>query len=284
MPIDISVVVPVLDAAEYLGTCLDALSRQALEPDRYEVVVVDNGSSDGSYEIASAHPGVNVIRHAEVDPYLARNAGARTAIGEIIVFTDAHCVAEDTWLSEVGRSFSEPGVDLVVGGLGYSRDSSRLLRLYEGYHRSKMRYVFERDMQGHLSASCGNLAIRRRVFETLGGFEPLPTPGDTELVHRFRGQHAASSLRYLPEPPVRRQSVRTLRGMLSKTGKHARFNRVLIKQGSFRTLSWRDRRRIFRHCTQANGLSRLDSGLLLCALAVGVSAFEWGQLKARLSG
>src|SRR5512137_682379 len=105
----ISVIIPAKDAANTLGECLEALLHQEslqLEQD-YEVIVVDDGSSDNTVEIAEQH-AVRVIHQTHAGPAAARNAGVRHAKGTLLAFTDADCVPSPTWLRDLTRPFDNP--------------------------------------------------------------------------------------------------------------------------------------------------------------------------------
>ena len=90
----VSVVIPVHDGERYLAECLSSVQSQSYRP--IETIVVDDGSSDSSVEIASQAPGVRLIRQANRDVSAARNAGVRAAGGVFIAFLDY----DDLWLPE----------------------------------------------------------------------------------------------------------------------------------------------------------------------------------------
>src|SRR5262245_32703356 len=81
----VSVVVIVLNGAATIGPCLEALARQNFPRDCYEVVVVDNGSNDGSVELASQYP-VKIVHQRKRGYAPARNAGIKAASGDIVAF------------------------------------------------------------------------------------------------------------------------------------------------------------------------------------------------------
>ena len=126
----VSVVVPVLDAARTLPGCLEALD--ALDPVPHEILLVDNGSKDGSRELltdfAERHTGhrVRVIDEARRGAAAARNAGIRLAAGEIIAFTDSDCSPAKDWLREVTNPFSDASVAAVAGRVVASPAASTL--------------------------------------------------------------------------------------------------------------------------------------------------------------
>jgi glycosyltransferase involved in cell wall biosynthesis len=112
----ISVIIPAKDAAKTIGECLQAVLHQEcmqFEHD-YEVIVVDDGSTDDTAEIAKQH-AVRIIRQSNGGPAAARNAGVRSARGTLLAFTDADCVPSTSWLRELTRPFHNPEVVGVKG-------------------------------------------------------------------------------------------------------------------------------------------------------------------------
>ena len=87
----ISVVIPAYNAQDDLGNRLDALERQTVPREEYEIIVVNDGSSDGTREIATRRDAI-LISQPHRGAAATRNAGAHRAHGEIILFTDADCV------------------------------------------------------------------------------------------------------------------------------------------------------------------------------------------------
>jgi glycosyltransferase involved in cell wall biosynthesis len=89
-----SVIVPAYNAESTIGKCLDALERQNIPRDEYEVIVVDDGSTDNMPGIVKRFP-VKYISQQNKGPASARNRGAGEAKGEIILFTDSDCVPRE---------------------------------------------------------------------------------------------------------------------------------------------------------------------------------------------
>jgi len=108
----ISVVIPVYNGEKYITHCLDALARQNHMPD--EVIVVDDGSTDGSAALAEAKCA-QIIRQKNRGPAAARNAGIQSARGELILFTDSDCEPDPEWVMEMKNSLSNPQVTGVKG-------------------------------------------------------------------------------------------------------------------------------------------------------------------------
>ena len=109
-----SVVVPAYNEAEFLGGCLDSLLRQDLQ-DPYEIIVVDNGSTDCTAEVARSR-GVTVLHEPRPGVCSARQRGTEEARGEIVVSTDADTVFSDDWLSRIDQAFRADRAPVAVAG------------------------------------------------------------------------------------------------------------------------------------------------------------------------
>jgi glycosyltransferase involved in cell wall biosynthesis len=157
-PLDASVVVPAFDSATTIEATLAALSAQdgAL---RYEVIVVDDGSSDATPEIvARAGPPARLLRQPRSGPAAARNRGVEAARGRALAFTDADCVPEPGWLRAGIAALRD--ADLVQGKVLPDPAAARA-----PFDRT----ITIRREYGLYEAA--NLFVTRELFERLGGFE-----------------------------------------------------------------------------------------------------------------
>src|SRR5438270_12505420 len=110
--LELSVIVPVRNGAGSLPPLLESLRVQTLPGDRYEVIVVDNDSSDGTAGVAERH-GARVVHEPIANRSRARNRGADAARTRLYAFTDADCVAHARWLEALFGS--APTAPLVAG-------------------------------------------------------------------------------------------------------------------------------------------------------------------------
>src|SRR5438128_7745134 len=154
----VSVVVPARDAEATIGSTLEALASQVVDVP-YEVIVVDDGSSDATVDIATRTGGsVRVLRLQGAGAAAARNAGAAEARGEVLAFTDSDCSPVSGWLAAGLRALRD--ADLVQGPI---------LPRPGATHGPFDRSLWVQQESGmHESA---NLMVRREVFERVGGFE-----------------------------------------------------------------------------------------------------------------
>jgi glycosyltransferase involved in cell wall biosynthesis len=171
----VSVIVPSYNPGPALLEQLQALKNQDYAG-AYELIVVDNGSRDGSAESArrwaDGHPRAKVIgAAAQRGPGAARNAGVRLASGELLAFCDADDVASPEWLRLMVESAS--GADMVAGAL----ESTALnpVEISECFSVNDPHIPH----LGFLPIAAGsNLAIWRDVFTALGGFEERSRTGE----------------------------------------------------------------------------------------------------------
>ncbi len=104
--VKISVVIPVYNGAATLGACLGALMNQTLQRSLYEVIVVDDGSSDETADIANSF-SVRLLRQKNAGAPAARNTGMKIANGYWVAFTDADCVPSRGWLSNLLKAVEQ---------------------------------------------------------------------------------------------------------------------------------------------------------------------------------
>ncbi len=172
MPL-VSVVIPVYNCADTIMTCLESIFAQTYPRDHLEVILVDDGSMDGTAAIAKAaavtlNEHLTLITQANAGPAAARNAGIRAATGEIVAFTDADCVAAHDWLECLVRAFDQhPDVAGVGGPLRNTAPSDTLVA----------RYLVAADFYRHRARNgaveyllTANAAFRRIALLDIGCF------------------------------------------------------------------------------------------------------------------
>lgn len=110
----ISIVIPVYNEENYLPDCLESIARQTIQP--YEVIVVDNNSTDMTRQVAARYPFVKIAKEKRQGTVFARNKGFDIARGEIIARIDADTRLPSDWTARIGHYFeSHPDVAAVTG-------------------------------------------------------------------------------------------------------------------------------------------------------------------------
>jgi cellulose synthase/poly-beta-1,6-N-acetylglucosamine synthase-like glycosyltransferase len=169
----VSVIVPVKNGAQQIGACIERLQAQRYPARALELIVVDNGSTDGTAEICR-QAGVKVVREETPGPSAARNAGVTHSSGELLLFTDADCLADQDWVAHhVSKHLllrvTRPEVQIVGGGIvGVNRSFWALcddLCSWSHQHPALPALADTRF------APTANLSVTRSAFEQVGGFD-----------------------------------------------------------------------------------------------------------------
>ncbi len=174
----VSAVITAYNEADVIARRLENVWQLDYPHDRLEVIVVADGSDDGTDELAHAFPGTNVLHRPErAGKLAAMNRAAASASGEVIVFTDANNVFSRTALRELAAPFADPGVGVVTGRKMIDDGSGRELDRSEGlYWRYESKIKSWESTIGSVVAVAGEiLAFRRSAFVVA---EPGPIAED----------------------------------------------------------------------------------------------------------
>lgn len=169
----IDVVIAARNEAAMLGACLQAIQRDAAGGD-VQVIVVDNGSTDATADIAAAHDA-RVLREPAPNVSAARNRAIASGTGDLIALLDAHCVIERGWLRAMRSRFDDPSVAMCQGRLEHRALDPRL----DAYVRTTPRFahaaLLDDTIYGRFNlypwALSGNTMVRRSAIEAAGGFD-----------------------------------------------------------------------------------------------------------------
>jgi glycosyltransferase involved in cell wall biosynthesis len=200
-----SVIVPVYNGARTLGACLRALDAQTVQKDSYEIIVVDDGSTDGSAAVATQH-GVTIIRQENAGPAAARNEGVRRAGGQILLFTDADCEPRADWIEQMLSPFEDPTVT-GAKGIYDTRQRAVVARFTQAEYEEKYDRLARLPQIDFVDTYAA--AYRRDVFMAHGGFdEGFRLDEDQEF--SFRLAQAGCKLVFVPQALVYHQHPDTL--------------------------------------------------------------------------
>ncbi len=207
-----SVIVPAHDAVDTLAALLRSLQALDYPVDRHELIVVDNRSNDGTWRLLQSTPGIKALQETfRPSSYAARNRGWREARGEILAFTDADCEVDAAWLRRLVETFDDDSVGAVAGSIEPRSLAHPLQRLsHERGLLSQQRYLRAKPVP---VAATANLAVRARVLQALGGFDPTVwTAGDFYLCYRLQTE-LGLRLEFAPQAVVLHHHRDSLRGI-----------------------------------------------------------------------
>lgn len=180
----LSVIIPAYNAEETLRSCLSALHDQSLPKREYEIVVIDDGSTDRTPDIAKEFKVIYLFQTNQ-GPATARNKGVSVAQGSIVLFTDSDCVPDHNWLQEMVSPFSDPEV-MGVKGAYRTRQTKLGARFAQAEFEDRydlLQTYTSIDMIDTYSA-----AFRKEVLVKIGGFDEsfsVANNEDTDLSYRL---------------------------------------------------------------------------------------------------
>ncbi|MCC5914250.1 MAG: glycosyltransferase [Balneolaceae bacterium] len=212
MKLSVSVIIPVLNAADQLVRVLEAIEQQSYPRDRIEVIVIDNGSSDGLKEKIDCF-GVKLLQQTKLkSPYASRNVGIEASAGEILAFTDANKVPDSSWIEKGVEALNRDDVSLAGGAIRFALSSKPTAsEVYD----SLMFNNNERLIREEGGAATGNLFVKREVPEKIGLFDGQHRSG-MDLAWTRRAVENGFQLIYADEAVVFCEP-RTFKQLLNKS-------------------------------------------------------------------
>jgi len=222
---DYSIVVPTFRRHDSLARCLEAIQALRFPRDRFEVVVVDDGSPSPPSDLVDSLDGslqARLVTTRHAGPATARNTGARLARGRYLVFTDDDCMPHEDWLSSIDRWTSAKSGPVAIGGHTVNVLTDNV---YAAASQGIIDYLYE--YFGGNSATrrfftSNNLVVPREEFLSLGGFNEtfaLAAAEDRDFCERWL--EAGRRLQYADDVMVRHAHVLDL----------VRFNRQHFNYG-----------------------------------------------------
>lgn len=265
----VSVIIPAYNEEKRIGSCMDALLKQDFPEASYEIIVVDNNSTDNTCHIVSQLP-VNLLVERRKGRSFARNAGIRAASGRILAFLDADCIPAEDWLKELVAGFKDVSIGCVAGEILPYRPSNQLHE-----HLARIGYFSQSTTLTHPFlpfAQTGNAAYRREVLDAIGVFdEELLSGQDADLSWRMQletGKKVAlaeKAIVYHPYPATYRsfykQKMRHAFGSVALYTKYRHLIQVKSKKETYweyRALVRSVWRTVLKSITKGSGQSEQD--------------------------
>jgi GT2 family glycosyltransferase len=214
----VSIVVCSYNSERTMRPCLESLID--LNYPDYEVIIVNDGSTDGTLEIAEQFPSCRIISQPNKGLSAARNVGAEAATGEIVAYTDSDCVADPDWLTYLVAKMEENHL-VACGGPNFPPPEDSLVPAAVAVSPGGPTHVLISDEVAEHIAGC-NMAFRREVLLTLGGFDPIYRAAGDDVDICWRFQDAGYTIGFSPSAIVwhfRRNTVKAYIGQQKGYGK-----------------------------------------------------------------
>ena len=223
----VSVVVASYNGDRTLPACLESLA--SLRYPDYEVILVDDGSTDSTRQIAGRHPQVRYIRH-ETNRGLsaARNAGIAAAAGEIVAFTDADCRADEDWLYYlVGGLLNSEFAG--IGGPNLLPPEDSAVAAAVMVSPGGPAHVMLTDRQAEHIPGC-NMAFFKSALEAIGGFDPIFRQAGDDVDLCWRLQQAGCKIGFSPAAFVWHYRRSTTRAYLRQQHGYGEAEALLVRK------------------------------------------------------
>jgi GT2 family glycosyltransferase len=284
-----SIVIPHLNQPEHLRRCLESLSRQTLNLERVEIVVVDNGSSQLPTEMCAEYPGVRLIEQPTPGPGPARNLGVAESRGGILAFIDADCTADPGWLQAVHDAIEHDAAQIVGGDVRIARSDPQRPTMLEAYE-SIYAYRQEEYIKREGYSGTGNLAMRREVFDKVGPFAGIDVAEDRDWGRR--ATRLGLAVRYVPGMIVFHPARQSFDALCEKWDRHISHTFAEDARGLVGRLRWLavavavagspifEARRIVASRRVASHYERWLAALVL----VRIRLYRAGRMLAALAG
>jgi GT2 family glycosyltransferase len=190
----VSVVVASYNGAPTLASCLDSLTK--LNYADHEVILVDDGSTDNTHEIAARFPSVHYVRQNNMGLSAARNAGIAAATGEIVAFTDSDCRADEDWLHYLVGDLLAGGFT-GMGGHNFLPPEDSPVSAAVMVSPGGPVHVMLTDREAEHIPGC-NMAFYKTALEKIGGFDPIYRKAGDDVDICWRLQQAGYKIGFSP--------------------------------------------------------------------------------------
>ncbi len=234
----VSIIIPAYNSEKTMGKCLDSLLK--LDYPDYEIIIIDDGSTDSTPEILKQYPKVKTITTQNSGPSKARNTGIWEARGDFIAFTDADCIVDHNWIKELFKGFKSDRVAGVGGDQKSPEDECEFGRDVQGFMKA-IGFVSDYLKTGDApetvkhNPSC-NVMYRKEVLKEAGLFDEQLWPGeDVDLDFKIR--RMGYSLYYNPNAIVYHYRPKTRASFARMMKRYGWAQGYLVnKYGPFRVL------------------------------------------------
>ena len=184
--VKVSVIVPVWNDERRVVKCIKALKNQQFAPEAYEIIIIDNGSTDRTFEEIQGIEGITVLQELKPGSYAARNKGLSVAKGHYIAFTDSDCVPDKNWLASlIECAETQRDIGVVAGDVSFFKDEADEIDdaslAYESFFSMNQEEYARKGV-----CITANWLSKKKTLLELGGFNAkLKSGGDHDMAKRL---------------------------------------------------------------------------------------------------
>lgn len=286
---NISIIVPVLNGEKHISICLESITRLSYPKNDFEVIIVDNGSSDKTVDIIKSFQrdqniDIKLYFQKIKSSYAARNLGIKNAKGDIIVFTDADCIVYEDWLANIVNYFSDKTVGGVAGEILPASGNSIIEKYSIDEGVLSQRRTFNSKFLPY--AQTANAAYRKELFNQIGYFDEVISGGDAD--YSWRVQLETDYKIVFAEDAIVLHRHRTdLKGLFKQRFKHG-YGYVLIRN-KYRSYQDKSEKTSVPDMSKSNGRVhklitniRTNGYLVLLPTLINALGFNLGKVYAKL--
>lgn len=223
--VSVSIIVPFYNEAEYIERCIQSLLNQDFPAENYEIIFVNNNSTDNSEEIVKKHSKVILLNESIQNNQTPRNTGIKKAKGDILAWTDADCEISSDWISQI-VSFINNGADIVLGENLFFSKQSKGLKLIEQFENFKINYIINNMDLKHCYGYSNNMATTKETFNILG-FIPEYLNGDTDFIQKCLSKKPDLKMRYNENMRITHLEIKNSLDWFKKVKTYRKYNKAL---------------------------------------------------------
>ncbi len=224
----VSIIIPVRNRQEELKGCLESVFSQDYPSQKMEVIVIDDGSTDGTAHVAASFPCRILANQTSRGQSRCRNMGAQEAKGQILAFIDSDCVADNGWLKELVPYFQWRRLAAVGGyvdGFYHETPLDRYEETCSPLNMGKQILYSTKDSSTFYMPSC-NLLVQREAYRAVEGMkEDMHVGEDVDLCWRFRDR--GYDIAFIPRGIVHHKHRNELGKMLRRRSDYGASEAVL---------------------------------------------------------
>jgi len=221
-----SIIIPFYNKEKTLEACIKSLLNQDFPRDQYEIIAVNDNSSDHSISIIQKYPFIKLAHEKIQNPYTARNTGILNAAGIYMVFTDADVEAPRSWLSNIYNSINKNNCDILIGWYNPAYHI-RLLEIHGSLVSERIKKAIKDKSPSMLTACAANFIVKKEVFKKEGLF--LDNSNSEDTYFSIRCMEKGYNIGFADNISVKRNDINSTSVFLLKNFIYGCSNAIDIK-------------------------------------------------------